>query len=374
MSHFRPFEMERWQSIHENRVSFNLSESGVHPLTFRELRELSGSHELEETPLSYGQSNGSELLRSRIAALYNSCGDGSVVVTNGSAEANFVALWELVHPGDHIAIVVPTYMQTYGLAQNFGVGVREIWLRPENGWQPDPDEITQAIDDRTRVVVVTNPNNPTGALLTAESRASILAAAQRAGTWIIADEVYRGAELSGVETPSFFGEYERVVATGSLSKAYGLPGIRIGWAVAAPALAERLWARKDYMTISPGELTDRMAAIALDAHVRPRILERTRSYLRGGLEILEAWLQKMQLFTYRRPDAGAIFYAQYDLPVNSSEMAEHLRADHSVLIVPGDHFGMDHYVRIGYGNQAAHLEAALARFGDYLEKARPLLL
>lgn len=373
MSHFRPFEMERWQSIHENRVTFNLSESGVHPLTFRELVELSGSHDLEDTLLSYGQSNGSDALRSRIAGLYNGCGNESVVVTNGSAEANFVALWELVHPGDHIAIIVPTYMQTYGLAQNFGVGVREIWLRPENGWQPDPEEIRQAINDRTRVVVVTNPNNPTGALLTPESRAAILAAVQRTGTWIVADEVYRGAELTGVETPSFFGQYDRVVATGSLSKAYGLPGIRIGWAVAPPPLAERLWARKDYMTISPGELTDRMAAIALDSEVRPRILERTRSYLRLGVEILEAWLRKADVFTYRRPDAGAIFYAQYHLPVNSSEMAEHLRADYSVLIVPGDHFGMDNYVRIGYGNQPDQLAAALARFGDYLKKARALL-
>lgn len=374
MAHFRPFEMERWQSIHENRVMYNLSESGVHPLTFRELRDLSGAHELDETLLGYGQSNGSDQLRSHICRLYRHGTEECVVATNGSAEANFIALWELVQPGDHVAIIVPTYMQTYGLAQNFGIGIREIWLRDENNWQPDPDDIRKAIDEHTRVVVVTNPNNPTGAILTEESRRAILDAAQRAGAWIIADEVYSGAELNGVETPSFFGEYERVVATGSLSKAYGLPGLRVGWAVAPPVIAHRLWARKDYMTISPGELTDRMAAIALDPAVRPRILERTRSYLHEGAQILEQWFEQQGIFSYRRPDAGAIYYAHYDLPVDSAELAERLRADYSVLIVPGDHFRMGHYLRIGYGNQKATLRAALDRFTKYLEEARPLLL
>jgi aspartate/methionine/tyrosine aminotransferase len=373
MSDFDPFVMERWQSIHENRVPYNLSESGVHPLTLNALAELSGVTDIGETLLGYGQSNGSDVLRSRVARLYDGCNESCVVATNGSAEANLIALWELVRPGDAIAIVVPTYMQTYGLAQNFGVQVREIRLREDSGWQPDPADITAAIDERTRVVIVTNPNNPTGAILKDEARAAIVGAAQRAGAWILADEVYRGAELDGVHTPSFFGGYERVIATGSLSKAYGLPGLRLGWAIASAEKCTRLWARKDYLTISPGELTDRIGAIALDPQVRPRILERTRRYLNEGVTVLEHWLDEMGTFTYRRPDAGAILYARYDFPVNSSTMAEQLRAEHGVLIVPGDHFGMDHFVRIGFGGQKAHLEAALARFGNYLLGARALL-
>jgi aspartate/methionine/tyrosine aminotransferase len=240
-------------------------------------------------------------------------------------------------------------------------------------WQPDAAEIAAAVDERTRVIVVTNPGNPTGAILKDDARTAIVAAAQRTGAWILADEVYRGAELNGVPTPSFFGEYERVIATGSLSKAYGLPGLRLGWAVAPESQAARLWARKDYLTISPGELTDRIGAIALHPEVRPRILERTRGYLREGLDVLEPWLQQMGAFTYRRPEAGAILYARYDFPLNSSAMAEQLRADHGVLIVPGDHFGMDHFVRIGFGGQKGHLAEALARFRDYLLRARALL-
>ena len=373
MSDFSPFVMERWQSIHENRVPYNLSESGVHPLTLNELVALSGTSDIGDTLIGYGQSNGTDILRSHVARLYDGCSDSCVVATNGSAEANLIALWELVRPGDAIAIVVPTYMQTYGLAQNFGVEVREIRLREDSGWQPDPADIAAAIDERTRVVVVTNPNNPTGAILKDEARAAIIAAAQRTGAWILADEVYRGAELNGVPTPSFFGEYERVIATGSLSKAYGLPGLRLGWAIAPETTAARLWGRKDYLTISPGELTDRIGAIALDPQVRPRILERTRRYLHEGLGVLKPWLEQQGAFSYRPPEAGAILYARYNLPVNSSVMAEQLRAAHGVLIVPGDHFGMDHFIRLGFGGQKSHLEAALARFQNYLLGARALL-
>jgi aspartate/methionine/tyrosine aminotransferase len=370
MSSFRPFAMERWQSTYEYRVKYNLSESGVHPLALGELLELSGgSFDVNETLLGYGQSNGSDDLRYKIGLLYG-CGDDSVIATNGSAEANFIALWELVQPGDEIAIVVPTYMQTYGLAQNFGVTVREIWLREEDGWQPDPDQIRAAINDRTRVVIVTNPNNPTGAIMSKEARAALVSAAQRVGAWIIADEVYKGAEVDGVETPSFFADYDRVIATGGLSKAYGLPGLRIGWAVAPPQMAARLWGRKDYMTISPGELTDTIARIALDPAVRPRILERTRKYLQSGLSILESWMQTTGLFSYRPPEAGAICYTRYDLDINSSELAERLRADQSVLIVPGDHFAMDGFVRIGFGNRAEELRAALELFSEGLNSLK----
>lgn len=371
---FRPFVMERWQSLHENRVEFNLSESGVHPLSLGELAELSGTRDLDRTLLGYGQSNGTDLLRSRIAALHGNCSHDSVVVTNGSAEANFITLWELVRPGDSVAIVVPTYMQTHGLAHSFGVNVKEIRLHRENGWQPDPDDVRDAIDHKTRVVIVTNPNNPTGAILGDVARRSIIAAAERVGAWILADEVYTGAELDGIPTASFFGQTERVISTGSLSKAYGLPGLRIGWAVAPPVIAGSLWAKKDYTTIGPGELTDRLATLALDPAVRDRILQRTRSYLREGLRVVEHWISRMDGFTYTPPRAGAIVFAHYDLAIDSTALAEALRRDYSVLIVPGDHFGMDHYIRLGIGTQSTLLEAGLARVESFVSKAHTLLL
>jgi aspartate/methionine/tyrosine aminotransferase len=362
---FHPFEMERWQSTWENRVRYNLSESGVHPVALDELLDLAGES-IGDVRLGYGQSNGSDELRARIAGLYAGASPDQLMVANGSAEANFVAAWELIEPGDEVAILTPTYMQTHGLARAFGAVVREIPLRPELGWQPDPDDVERAVTDRTRLVVVTNPGNPTGARLGEDARAALIRATARTGAWLLADEVYTGAELDGHATPSFFGAHERVLATGSLSKAYGLPGLRIGWVVSSADVAERLWARTDYTTISPGDLTDRLAAIALDPAVRPRLLERTRGFIRRGLAVLEAWLAEQGIFAYRPPEAGAICFARYDLPIPSAELAERLRVEKSVLIVPGEHFGLERHVRFGIGIEEKPLRAALDAMAEVM--------
>ncbi len=361
MQQFAPFEMERWQSTYENRVDFNLSESGVRPVRLSELLDIGGATALGDTALGYGQSNGSDELRAQIAALYGSHDDDDVVVTNGSAEANFIALWELIRPGDEVAILVPAYMQAYGLALNFGARVIEIPLREELGWQPDPDDVARLITDRTRAIVVTNPNNPTGAILSEAARDAIIAAAERTGAWIIADEVYTGAELVGAETVSFFGLHPRVIATGSLSKAYGLPGLRVGWLMAEKTIAERIWARKDYTTICAGELSDRLARVALDRTIRPRLLQRTRSIILTGVDILEEWMTRRGGFTWRRPDAGAIVWARRTDGTSSMPFAERLRVEQSVLVVPGTQFGYDPFIRFGIGGQPGELIEALDR-------------
>lgn len=368
MRRFQPFVMERWQSTYENQVRYNLSESGVHPLTVGELLDLAGEPgTLEDVLLLYNQSNGTIELRERIARLYDHASPDNISVTNGSAEANFSAIWELVDPGHEIVIVLPAYMQTRGLSQMFGATIREVHLQEENGWQLDPDDITNAVSDKTRLVVVTNPNNPTGASLSLEARAAIVRAAAAHGAWILADEVYSGAELQGPPTPSFWGEYERVIATASLSKAYGLPGLRIGWVTAPPDVAARLWARTDYTTIAPATLSDKLASLALREDVRPKILARTRNILTDSLGRFTDWADNTGLFTYRRPDAGAICFVRYELPIGSSDLAERLRAEQSVLVVPGDQFGLDKYLRIGFGVLAEELMPALERVRLVLE-------
>jgi hypothetical protein len=369
MREFHPFVMERWQSTYENRVERNLSESGVHPLTVAGLLDMAGDT-IGDTLIGYGQSNGSDSLRQTIASLYNGASSDHVCVGNGSAEINFVSLWTLLEPGTSIAILSPTYMQAAGLARNMGVEVREIPLREDAGWQPDPADIAAAVTSNTRVIVVTNPANPTGTVLSAESRAALIRAADRVGAWILADEVYAGAELDGPRTASFHGTYERVIATGSLSKAWGLPGLRVGWAVATPAFAEQIWARKDYTTIGPGELTDRLATIALSPTVRPRIVERTKARILAGWSITRDWFDQQRCFTYTTPAAGAICWARYDLPITSIELAERLRVEQSVLIVPGSHFERDEFVRIGFGIPVGELSDALSRVGQFISGVR----
>ena len=363
---YHPFVMERWQSTYEHRVRFNLSESGVHPLSVTELLSLADlSPDTLDVRLGYGQSNGSDDLRNLIADLYTGASEASVLVTTGGAEANFTAFWELMEPGSSVAVMLPNYMQIPGLLESFGVDIRPFHLVEENGWQPDLDELEKGLRDGARFILITNPNNPTGAVLDDTSVSGIVALADRHGAWILADEVYRGAELSGPETPSFWGLHDRVLVTNSLSKAYGLPGLRIGWVVGPTEMMEGLWGRTDYTSITAASLSDVLARVALEPTTRQKILARTREILTNNLALLSSWMDAQEdRFRYRPPDAGAICYTRYNASVNSTEFAETLRTEMDLLVVPGDHFGMDHYLRLGFGLPAAELEEALERMAS----------
>jgi aspartate/methionine/tyrosine aminotransferase len=359
---FVPFELERWQSTWENRVRFNLSESGVHPLTVQELLGIAGASALPllEVRLCYSQSNGTDLLRGRIAALYPGASADQILVTTGSSEANFLVCWRLIEPGDRVAIMLPNYLQTWGLAQNFGAEVRGFQLHADKAWEPLAEEIRTAIVPGTKLVVVTNPHNPTGHVLSEESRRVILERTAEVGAWLLADEVYQGAERDGKATPSFWGSYERVIAVNGLSKAYGLPGLRIGWIVAPPAHTAEAWARHDYTTIGPSGATDHLACVALEPRVREKLLERTRRILKANYPVLEEWLKRFgDTFSWHPPQAGAICLVKYRQAVRALELVERMRAEHSVLLVPGEHFGLPNHIRFGYGDELQHFQEAL---------------
>jgi len=360
---FVTFDLERWQSTWENRVRFNLSESGVHPLSIRELLALAGapSDPLLDVRLGYSQSNGTDTLRQRVAALYPGASPDQVLVTTGSAEANYVAALRLIEPGDKVAMMLPNYLQLWGHVQNLGAVVRGFRLHEERGWAPDVNEIRAAIAPGTKLVVVTNPHNPTGHILADAMRRAIVERATEVGAWLLADEVYTGAERDGPTTPTFWGSCERLVCVSGLSKAYGLPGLRIGWLVAPPDFVAGAWAHHDYTTIGPSGATDQLACVALQPTVRERLLARTRGILRENYPVLETWLRRFgDTFSWIAPQAGAICFARYRPKLNGAELVERVRATQNVLLVPGEHFGMPGYLRFGFGNEAAELGLALA--------------
>lgn len=367
-----PFLLERWQSTWEHRVAINLSESGVAPLSVRELLDDTGDplQEVLDLRLGYTQTNGSEELRRAIAALHPGADVANVIVTVGCAEANHVVTWSLVEPGDEVVVMLPNYMQIWGLARALGTRVREWRLHPDPAsgrWRGDPDELRALVNEKTRMILITHPNNPTGSCLEAAELDEIARIASRVGAWVLADEVYRGAEIEegAPETASMWGRYERTLVTGGLSKAYGLPGLRIGWAVGPAAAVEELWARRDYTTIAPAALSDRLAVVALGR--RDALLERTRAILRRNLAIVEPWLDRHRdVFDYLTPQAGAMLYVAYRPAIGSTPLVERLRVEKDVLVVPGDHYGMDGYLRIGYGYLDEELEEGLRRIADLL--------
>jgi aspartate/methionine/tyrosine aminotransferase len=358
------FEMERWQSTWENRVEFNLSESGVHPMTPAELLALAGAdpQQLLDQRLIYNQSNGTDELRELIAGIYPGATLDNVLVSNGGSEANYVTTWKLLEPDDVVVMQAPNYMQMWGQGENFAREVRPFRLVEERNWAPDLDELRAAVDSSVKAIVITNPNNPTGAILSEPEIDEIVRVANSVGAWIISDEIYAGAELDGVWSPTFWGRYDRVVVTSGLSKAYGLPGLRIGWAVGPADFIAELWPYKDYTSIAPGTLSDVCARIALQPETRARIHERTHGILNTNLASIEEWLKgRSEIFNYVAPRAGAIVYTRYNLDINSSALAQRLKDECSVLIVPGDHFNMDGYMRLGFGPPESELMEALER-------------
>jgi len=367
---FQTFYIERIQCEWENVVDYNLSESGVHPITVRGfVDDPTALERLLTTELGYPQSNGTLELRERIAALYPGAGPDNVLVTTGCAEANFLALQTLLQPGDEMVVMLPNYLQIWGLGHNYGLQVKTFRLQEERGWAPDLDELDRAVSERTRAIAVCNPNNPTGYILTEAEMEAIVAAAARVGAWLLADEIYSGAErLTDVQTPSFWGHYDKVLAMGSLSKAYGLPGLRIGWVVAPAAIAQALWAHHDYTTVATSMLSNQLAAIALSPEVRPRLIARARDYVRQGFSILEHWLQEHAgAFELVPPQAAAICFARYHLDIDSIALMERLIHEKSVLILAGDYFGLPGpHLRIGFGQPPDYLRAALDRIHELI--------
>lgn len=365
-----PFAMERLQSVWEHRVAWNLSESGVEPLRLEELADTDEDRAaLFMQELAYTQTNGTIDLRTAIASLYPEATADHIEVTNGGSEANCVVLWHLVQPGDHVVLMTPNYMQVGGLARALGARV-DAWplLHDEvlGKWRIDLDGLESLVTDRTRLIAICNPNNPTGARILDSELDAIGRIASRHGAWVLSDEIYRGAEREADDTPTMWGRGERVLITSGLSKAYGLPGLRIGWVVGPPHVVADLWGVHDYTTIAPGALSDRLARIALAR--RERLLARSRGIIRSNYAVVRRWLEKRpDALSHVPPDAGAIAFVRFHHDINSTALVERLRDEQGVLLVPGDHFDMDGYLRLGFGSHPALLSGALERVGELLD-------
>lgn len=362
------FELERIQSIFENTVDYNLTESGFHPLTINELLSKDEIEKLNNMVLGYGQTNGSVPLRERISKLYLNCTSDNILVTNGSSEANFVACHSLLEKGDEVVMMVPNYMQIWGIAEEMGCIPKKWHLIEENNWAPDMDELRKLVTPNTKMIAVCNPNNPTGYTLTSEEMKEIVDIAKSVDAWIYSDEVYRGAELDGNLLDSFIGMYDKVLVNGGLSKAYALPGLRIGWLAGPRDLIDDTWAYHDYTSITAGKISNYLAEIALRPEKRMEILTRNRNMLNQNLITVKNWLDQYgDVFEYVPPKAGGMLFIKYNLDINSTELARWLREEKSVFILAGDCFGMDRYFRIGIGERQDYIVEGLERIKEALK-------
>ena len=365
---FEEFELERNQSLFEHEVDYNLSESGLHPLPLKSILTEDEQQELLETELIYGYTTGTPMLREKIADLYTGADFDNVLATSGSAEANFVAVMTLLEPGDELIYMVPNYLQIRGIARSFGITVKELPLREELGWQWDMKELESMISSKTKMIGVCHPNNPTGSIVSKENMGKIIDIASGNDCWILSDEVYRGAELNGIESPSFYGNYEKTIVNAGLSKAYRLPGLRIGWTVGPKDYIKKAWAFHDYTSISIAYHSDWVASRILDTKRRKHILDGTKQHLNQNMNTLVEWIDTCDgKLSLSPPQAGAIAFVRIKMDIPSQDLTYHIRDNFSVLLTAGKWFGLEGFLRFGYGPPNEYLLEALDRIGQSLE-------
>ncbi len=365
-----PFDVENWMNEREMSARWNIAETCVDSLTLGELLALSGDAEaslarLRAMKLTYGHIAGVPRLRELLAQSYADLPADQVLTTSGAISANFLAEYTLVEPGQLVVCVEPTYQQLFSVPESFGAEVRLLRLRPENGFLPDVDELRALADGRAQLIVINNPNNPTGALIDRERLEAVVEVARECDAYLLADEVYRGLEHEpGLHTPSVVDLYEKGVSTGSMSKLYSLAGLRLGWVAGPRDVIADCEQHRHYTTISCGMLDEQLAIIALEA--RDELLARNLGILRGNAATLDEWVSAEPHIDCVRPQAGTTAFLHYDYQVPSVRFADELFALNGTFLVPGGAFGWENWLRVGFTPAPDVLKAGLAGLSAYM--------
>ena len=368
----RPFGVEQWMNEWETRCEYNLAETCVESLTMQQLLDMTGKtrevlEDMLNIKMTYGHITGSERLRQLISEQYSKQSSENILITHGAIGANALIYETLVEPGDTVISVLPTYQQHYSIPASYGAVVKILPLREENGFLPDLAELKSLIDDKTKLIAINNPNNPTGALIDEALLHDIIEVARSAGAWLLCDEVYRGTDQDGDGyTAAMADLYEKGISTASMSKAYSLAGLRLGWIAGPVELLKEVEVHRDYNTVSVGILDDYFATLALEN--RDKILARNQKMLHDNLKTLDAWVSNEPLVSYVKPRAGTTALLKYELPLSSREFCVRLLERYGVMFTPGEALDMEGYLRIGFANNSEVMKQGLIMVSRFIRE------
>ncbi len=367
----KDFGVEMWMNEYEDYCKWNLAETCVKSFVVKELIELTGEpqekvmQDILNLHLTYGAILGSEKLRKGIVDLYKTAEIDNVITTHGAIGANHLVLTSLVEPGDKVISVLPTYQQMYSIPESVGADVSILQLRQENGFLPDLKELSSLAEGGVKLICINNPNNPTGALMDEDFLKEIVKIAEKAGAYILADEVYRGLNHEGEPfMTSIFDLYDKGISTGSMSKTFSLAGLRTGWICGPLEVMDVVSKHRDYNTISCGMIDDYLAALALDH--KDKIVERNLKIVRDNKKMLIEWVANEPKISFVEPAAGTTAFLKYDLDMKSEEFCAKLLKETGVLLVPGAAMHMEGYVRIGYANDPVIIAEGLKRISAFV--------
>lgn len=363
-----PFKLERYLARYEFEVPYFLCGSDCESFSVGDLLALEpGADEaFRNLRLGYTESRGDPRLRNAIAGRYAGMKPDNILVFAGAEEGIYVFMSSVLQPGDHIIVQYPTYQSLYELARASGCDVTCWRMDEESGWSLDLEDLKRAIRPTTRALVINTPNNPTGSLMKREVFDGLVDIARDNGIYVFSDEVYRFLEHDPrTRLPAMSDVYEKGVSLGVMSKAYGLPGLRIGWiATTDDDLMQKMQQFKDYTTICSSAPSEFLSTLALDHH--EELVARNLAIITGNLSVLDGMIDRWnEVFEWVRPQAGSIGFPKLLGDRHAGEFCGILVDKCGVLLLPGGVFDYgDHHFRIGFGRK--NMGECLTRLEQYL--------
>ena len=365
------FQVEQWLTTYETQVDYNITKTSAVPMTLESLFQLMGEdleqfwRDFSRRRMGYGDIEGNPDFLRAVCSLYRSLEPRHIIPTHGTSGANHLAISAIVEPGDHVISVMPTYQQLYSIPASLGAKVDILHLRRENNYLPDLDELRSMVTDKTKLICINNPDNPTGSLMDNDMLRQVVEIARSCGAYLLSDEVYLPMRPADVDIDCIADIYEKGISTCSMSKAYSLAGLRIGWIAARDeALLRSCASHREYTLISSGIFDEAVAAVAL-RHV-DKILEVNRQIIATNLPLIEAWAAGEPHVSYMDPQAGTTLLLHYDLDMDSVTFCKKLMEHSGTFMVPGDCFGEPKTLRLGFALDTEVLKAGLRNLHDFL--------
>ncbi len=366
-----PAHLEYWMRAYYFDTEIDLSSSGVQNFSLRELRQLFNitPDDLDRVVLHDSRTLGDPELRRAIGNRWANGNAERVMATNGSSEANYLVMRSLLEPGDEVVVLDPSYQQLFSIAESIGCRLKHWRLRFEKSFQPDLSEARHLIGPQTRMIVVNFPHNPTGASLTPAEQDELIELAAGAGAYLVWDAAFAELTYDSPVLPDPGERYDRAITFGTLSKAYGLPGMRVGWCLAAPDVLERLVRLRDYTTLALSPLVEHVATRAIengDLLLQPRLAQ-----ARHNLQLLLSWVNRHSEFVSMvRPQGGVCVFMRLHNVDDVEDFCRQLAHEYSVLLVPGTSFGYSNHARLGFGCSTTELTEALSRLSEHFHTYR----
>lgn len=362
-----PALLEEWMREYYFKTEIDIGSSGVQSFSLGEIRELLGitQSELDNIVFDDSETLGGFGLRKAIAERYGSGDPERVIATHGSSEAIFLIMTALLNPGDEVLVLDPCYQQLFSIAKAVGCRLKFWPLHFENGFIPDVEEAKSLITDRTRMVVVNFPHNPTGASLAPEQQEELVKATAAVGAYLVWDAAFAEITYDSAPLPDPV-QYERSISMGTLSKSFGLPGLRVGWCLASANVLKRFAKLRDYTILHLSPLIELIAQRTIEQ--APVVVGERQRQAYANLNILKTWCDEHREFVEWIPPRGGVCSFPRLRRINDVETFCHrLARTHGVLLVPGSCFNYPFHVRLGFGGATPIVMEGLSRFSNLLK-------